>query len=292
MLTRELLKQVKKIEIKTRYIVESIFAGEYTSVFKGRGIEFAEVRDYQYGDDVRSIDWNVTARMSTPYIKKFTEERELTVLLAVDMSASQKFTSNEKSKGEILAEISAILSLAATKSNDKIGVILFSDKIEKYLPPRKGLHYVLRVIREILYFNPSHNKTDIAQALEFIGRVQKRRCILFILSDFISPPFLHLLKVIARKHDTIAIYLYDPLEFTMPPGGIIFIEDLETGELIKFTASPKNLQLWKQLRKKSLEKLRYQCKSNKVDIIEISTRENYILPLIKFFHERALRYRR
>ena len=232
MIPKEILKKVKRIEISTRGLVNEVFSGEYHSVFKGRGMEFAEVREYQIGDDIRNIDWNVFARSGSPYVKVFDEERELTVMLMVDVSASGSFGTTSQLKGEVAAELCAVLAFSAIKNNDKVGLMIFSDKIEKFIPPRKGKQHVLRVIREILYFKPEDAKTDLNIALEYLNRVVKRRSIAFIISDFLTENYEKALQVANKKHDIIAIDIIDPREVELPNVGFLELEDAETGETV------------------------------------------------------------
>ena len=231
MLTRELLKQVRQIEIKTRGLVNEVFSGEYHSVFKGRGMEFSEVREYEPGDDIRSIDWNVTARFGHPYVKIFEEERELTVMLLIDMSGSLIFGSVEKTKQQIAAELSAILAFSAMKNNDKVGLILFTDSIEKFVPPRKGKSHILRIIREVLSFEPRGNKTDLKGALEYFNHIIKKKSIVFLLSDFFDSGYEKILKIVGKKHDLIGMVINDPRENDLPEAGLIKFRDAETGEI-------------------------------------------------------------
>ena len=219
MIPREILKQVRRVEIATRGLVNDVFSGEYHSVFKGRGMNFAEVREYQHGDDIRAIDWNVTARTGAPFIKVFDEERELTVMLVVDVSASGDFGSHARMKGEVAVEICAVLAFSATTNNDKVGLIIFSDRIEKFVPPRKGRRHVLRVLRELLYFKPEGRGTDIAGALEYLARVVRRRAVVFVVSDFLGDGYEKALAVAGRRHDTVAIRMSDPREHQLPAGG-------------------------------------------------------------------------
>ena len=228
MLTKELLKQVRQIEIRTKGLVNQVFSGEYHSVFKGRGMEFSEVREYQFGDDIRNIDWNVTARFGHPFIKVFEEERELTVILLVDLSGSLLFGSLEKTKQQVAAELTAILAFSALKNNDKVGLILFTDKIEKFVPPRKGNKHVLRIIREVLSFKPEGNSTDIKAALEFMNGVIKKKSIVFLLSDFMDEGYEKILRIVGKKHDLIGIVLDDRRETEIPKIGLIKLTDAES----------------------------------------------------------------
>jgi len=288
MLPREVFRNIKKIEIRTRRIVNSLFSGEYHSVFKGQGMEFDEVREYQFGDDVRQIDWNVTARMGAPYIKKFCEERELTVMLVVDASASGEFGTYEQMKGEIAVEICALLAFSAIKNNDRVGLLIFTDRIEKFVPPKKGRSHVLRVIRELLYFKPEGRGTDIATALDYMNKVIRRRSVVFVISDFLAEGWERPLQVANQKHDTVAIALSDPREKALPDVGIIELEDAETGEILLLdTASPElRAEFGKQARQAALRREKI-FKLRDVDFVEIGTGESYVDPLVRFFRRRA-----
>jgi len=230
MLTSEILKTIRRIEITTGRLVTEVFAGQYESVFKGRGMEFSEVREYQPGDDVRLIDWNVTARFGHPYIKKFVEERELTVMLLVDRSASGMFGTARRMKAEIAAEVCAVLAFSAMKNNDKVGLILFTDSIEKYIPPKKGRTHALRIIREALYGKPRGTGTDISAALKYLNDVVKKKCIVFVISDFIDRDYEKMLRITNKRHDMIAVEIADPGESRMPPAGLVSLQDAETGK--------------------------------------------------------------
>ncbi|MCZ4318293.1 DUF58 domain-containing protein [Aequorivita viscosa] len=240
--TKELLKKVRKIEIKTRRLSDHVFGGEYHSTFKGRGMTFSEVRQYQFGDDVRNIDWNVTARYNEPFIKVFEEERELTLMLMVDISGSEYFGTQEQFKNEIITEIAATLAFSAMQNNDKTGLILFSDEIELYIPPKKGKSHVLRIIRELIEFKPKSNKTDIANALKFLSSVMKKKAIVFVLSDFIADNYRDTLKIAAKKHDVTGIRIYDKAEENIPNLGMVQMEDQETGELLLVNTGSKNVR--------------------------------------------------
>ncbi|MFN3873468.1 MAG: DUF58 domain-containing protein [Ignavibacterium sp.] len=291
MIDKELLKQVREIEIRTKGLVNQVFSGEYHSVFKGRGMEFSEVREYQFGDDIRNIDWNVTARFGHPYVKIFEEERELTVIMMVDLSGSLAFGSKEKTKQRIAAEVSAILSFSALKNNDKVGLLLFTDKIEKFVPPRKGRKHVLRIVREVLSFKPEGNKTNIRSALEYLNRAVKKRSIVFLLSDFIDDGFEKILRVVSKKHDLIGLVLEDRREKEFPKLGLMKVIDPET-EAEKWIDTSSNL--FRQnfiIRTKELsEKRKYIFRSNKIDSVNIQTGENYIKPLVQFFKLRERRW--
>jgi uncharacterized protein (DUF58 family) len=286
--TQQLIKKVRKLEIKTRGLSKQMFSGEYHSAFKGRGMTFSEVRQYYAGDDIRTIDWNVTARTSEAHIKVFEEERELTMMLLVDVSASGNFGTSIQFKRELITELCAILSFSALQNNDKIGVIFFTDKVEKYIPPKKGKTHVLRVIRELIEFQPINSKTDISEALKYFSDVVKKRSIAFIMSDFISSDFEKPLKIASRKHDTIAMQVYDKRESEIPNLGLVNIKDAETGELRIIDTSSKSLRdnyklSWEN-RQTKITRLLNKCK---VDLIQIRTDESYIVPLRNFFKTRG-----
>ncbi len=289
--TTELLKKIRKIEIRTRGLSKNIFSGQYHSVFKGRGIAFSEVREYQYGDDIRLIDWNVTARFNHPYVKVFEEERELTLILLIDISGSQNFGTNKETKRDLVAEISAVLSFSALQNNDKIGAILFADGVEKFIPPKKGRTHVLHIIRELLYFEPKTKKTNLASTLQFLYNSIKKRAIVFIISDFLDKGFENQLKIVAKKHDTIAIQIFDRREESLPKMDLVYFRDPETGECIWFDASDPNslkrYRLWKANHEIALQDTfnRY-----KIDLIRLETGKPYIAPLIEFFRKRISRY--
>jgi len=292
MIPTEILKKVEQIEIQTRGLVNDVFSGEYHSVFKGRGMEFSEVREYQYGDDIRTIDWNVSARIGHPYVKVFEEERELTVMLLIDVSSSGEFGTVERMKGEIAVEICALLAFSAIKNNDKVGLIIFTDKIEKYVPPKKGKQHVLRVLRELLYFEPEAKKTNISVALEYLSNVVRKRSIVFLISDFISEDFSRALKIVNKKHDVVAINITDPREKELPDVGFIELEDAENGEIITIDSTDSELRnLYYTYNQKQKEDRDRLFKSMNVDFIDISTDKSYIEPLIKFFRMRAKRFR-
>ncbi len=287
---RELLKKVKRIEISTRSVVNDVFSGEYHSVFKGRGMEFSEVREYQPGDDIRTIDWNVSARMGHPYIKIFEEERELTVMLLVDVSSSGNFGTTEQLKREVAAELSAVLAFSAIKNNDKVGLLIFSDKIEKFIPPHKGRKHVLRVIREILFYKPKEAATDLSMALEYLSKVIKRRSITFMISDFLSEGYEKSLQVANKKHDLIAVSVTDPREISLPDVGMIDLEDAETGETILVDTSSAGLR--RGFFNESMQERNTRTdffKSIGVDHIDILTDRSYVQPVTKFFKKRAKR---
>ena len=290
MKTSDLLKKVRKIEIKTKGLSNHIFSGEYHTAFKGKGMAFSEVREYQHGDDVRLIDWNVTARYNTPFIKIFEEEREMTVMLMVDISASGNFGSDKQFKKELATEISAVLAFSAINNNDKVGLILFTDCVEKFIPPKKGKTHILRIIRELLAFKPNGKKTDVAKGLEYFNSVIKKKSVCFILSDFISPDFKKPLSISSNKHDIIALRIYDKREEYIPKVGMIAFKDAETGK-VKFIDSfdQKTRESFKkeaEIEKRKLKKIFPSCG---VDLIEINTKEDYVKPLINFFKSREKR---
>jgi uncharacterized protein (DUF58 family) len=291
LLTKELLKQVRQIEIRTKGLVNQVFSGEYHSVFKGRGMEFSEVREYQFGDDIRNIDWNVTARFGHPFIKVFEEERELTVMLMVDLSGSLMFGSIEKTKQRIAAELSAILAFSALNNNDKVGLILFTDKIEKFVPPRKGKTHVLRIIREVLSFEPEGNSTNIKSALEYLNNAIKKRSIVFLLSDFMDSGYEKILRIVGKKHDLIGIVLNDRRENEIPKMGLVKMLDSETGEERWIdTSSEKVRNYVKKNRLEKIAKRKSLFVSSRLDSIEVQTGENYITPLVNFFKLREKRW--
>jgi len=292
MIPKEILKKVRQIEIRTGRLVNDVFAGRYESVFKGRGMEFHEVREYVPGDDIRSIDWNVTARTGRPYVKKFIEERELTVLLMADVSASGHFGTRRKMKKEIMAEIGALLAFSAIKNNDKVGLLLFTDGVEKFIAPKKGRDHVLRVIRELLYYKPDGKKTNINAALEYLGKVLKKRAVIFLISDFMDSNYERLLRILNKRHDIIGISISDPRETFLPEVGLIEFEDAETGEIVYLDTADDFLrnELKKQ-RASFIESRNRAFKSMGLDSVEISTDSSYVEPLMVFFRTRAKRFR-
>ncbi len=292
MIPREILKQVRRVEISTRGLVNEIFSGEYHSVFKGRGMNFAEVREYHYGDDIRNIDWNVTARTGAPFVKVFDEERELTVMLVVDVSASGDFGSRARMKGEIAVEICAVLAFSAITNNDKVGLIIFSDRIEKFVPPRKGRSHVLRVLRELLYHRPEGRGTDVAGALEYLARVVRRRAVVFVVSDFLATGYRKALTVAGRRHDTIVIRLGDLRERELPAVGYIELEDAETGEQYTVNLSDRAFRAAFDGDVTEAQTARErEFRKTGVDVIEISTDRPYADRLMRFFRQRAKRFR-
>ncbi len=291
--TRELLKKVRKIEIKTRGLSHQIFAGEYHSAFKGRGMAFSEVREYQYGDDVRNMDWNVTARMNTPHIKVFEEERELTVVLLIDISRSGLFGSRRMTKREMLTEIAAVLSFSALINNDKVGALFFSDRVEKFIPPAKGRTHLLHIIREILNFEPEHDGTNIAEALRYLSNAIRKRCTAFLLSDMIDldakakPRYEDALKVAASRHDLSVIEVYDPLDVAIPDVGIVHVKDAETGRAMRVDTSLKQVrQAYQKYFDTAREETNAMLGRYAVDSVRIATDEDYVKGLMSFFKKR------
>ena len=287
--TSELLKRVRKIEIKTRGLSSNIFAGEYHSAFKGRGMTFSEVREYQYGDDIRNIDWNVTARHNKPYVKVFEEERELTVMLMIDVSASRNFGTVSKLKKNQITEIAAVLAFSAIQNNDKIGVIFFSDKVEKFIPPKKGKTHILHIIRELIDFYPEDKHTNIEQALQYVTNSIKKRCTCFLISDFIDEhDFSHALAIANRKHDVVALRVYDPRENVLPPVGMMFLTDAETGEQMWVDTSDKRVRDEYSRYMSVWEKeLKNVFKRSGVDVADIRSDEDYVRALISLFKRRS-----
>lgn len=290
MLSPELLQKIQRIYIKSNYLANDVFAGEYESAFKGRGMEFEAVREYVPGDDVRIIDWNVTARMDTPFVKTFREEREQTLMLLVDGSASEDFGSQQRFKREVVAEIAAVLAYAAIKSSDKVGLIIFTDRVERFIPPKKGRGHVWHVISEILSFKPKGKKTDMYEALNYFSRVIHRRSICFVISDFLSSGFEQPMKLVKFKHDVIALSVADPLEDSFSAGGIMSFYDLETGEVVSIDmGSSKVRQSFKIARNKDYQKKVKLFQSMNVDYLSLQTNHDYIKPLLSFFRMREKR---
>jgi uncharacterized protein (DUF58 family) len=288
--TRELLKKVRLIELKTRGMVNQVFSGEYHSVFKGRGMEFSEVREYQFGDDIRTIDWNVSARFNHPFVKVFEEERELTVMLLVDFSRSGDFGSGVQLKNEIAAEICAVLAFSAIKNNDKVGLILFTDRIEKFVPPKKGRAHILRIIRELISFQPSGSGTNIRQALEYFNHVNKKRTIAFLISDFIDDGYEKILRIISTRHDVIAVELTDPREEQLPDVGVLKLRDAEahTERWVDTGSRAVREQFAQYWRKQRADRKNMFLRS-KVDAIPIRIDRPYIKPIVDFFKLRERR---
>lgn len=290
MTTAELLKRVRQVEIKTRGMVNQVFSGEYHSVFKGRGMEFSEVREYQYGDDIRQIDWNVTARNNKPFVKIFEEERELTVMLVVDVSRSGSFGTAAATKMEIATEICAVLAFSAIRNNDKVGMVLFSDTVEKYIAPKKGKSHILRLVRELLSYEPKGTGTDIGGALEYLNSVTKKRSIAFVVSDFIGRDFQKALRIVGKRHDVIAVTLTDPREREMPAVGLVKMRDAENGAERWIDTSDANIRRsfasWWRSHEETLKRT---FLSTKVDRIAIEVDKPYIRPLVDFFKMRESR---
>jgi uncharacterized protein (DUF58 family) len=285
--TKELLKKVRKIEIKTRRLSDHIFGGEYHSTFKGRGMTFSEVRQYQFGDDVRSIDWNVTARYNEPYIKVFEEERELTMMLVADISGSELFGTTNQFKNEIVTEISATLAFSALQNNDKVGLILFSDQVELFIPPKKGKTHVLRIIRELLEFKPKSNKTDITQALKYLTNVMKKKAIVFVLSDFIASDYERSLKIIGNKHDVTGIRVYDEREENIPNLGMVQMMDAETGALqLVNTGSKKVRNAYAEFHRERLDYFKETFKKSGCGVLDCRVDESYVKKLLGYFKRR------
>lgn len=292
MLNSEIIKKIKHIQLKTNHLVTSSIAGNYESAFKGHGMNFEEVREYQYGDEVRNIDWNVTARMDNAYVKVFKEERELTIMLLVDLSASGTFGSTVKSKNELAAEVGAVLACTAIKNNDKVGMIIFTDKVEKYIPPKKGTAHIWRVIREILSYEPENTQTNITEALEYLTLVVKKRSIAFLITDFLSNGYDKALKIANQQHDVISVYINDPREFDIPKVGLIELQDAETGETIIINSNNSYFQKhFKNETRRQKEKVLKLFKASDVDHIDIWTDLPYIDPIVKFFKMRGAKLR-
>ena len=292
MIPKEVLRRIRRIEIKTNSLVNDVFCGQYESVFKGRGMEFGEVREYLPGDDVRTIDWNVTARYGKPFVKKFVEERELTVMFLVDVSSSQDFGTKMRMKGELAAEICAVLAFSAIKNNDRVGLLIFADEVELFVPPRKGSKHVLRVIRELLYDKPRGRGTNISACLEYLRKAIHKRCVAFLVSDFIGEGYEKDLKIASKRHDVIGIRISDPRELTMPDAGLIEFEDTETRSTFLLDTSSKEVRrsfaLGQMAARSKVEGI---FKSAMLDRIDVATDTSYVEPLIKFFRMRARRFR-
>ena len=286
----EILKKIRALEIKTKGLVQTIFAGDYHSVFKGRGMNFEDVREYQPGDEIRAIDWNVTARLGTAFVKKFTEERELTVVLVVDVSASGNFGSVSQSKRELAAEVACLLAFSAIRNNDKVGLLLFSDRVELFIPPKKGRSHTLRIIREILFFEPAGRGTAPALALDYLNKVVTRRAVVFFVSDFQTGDFSRELAVSGRRHDFIALHIQDEREEHLPNVGIITLEDAETGEQIEINTADRNARArFAALAEAQRAELYRTLRRNHIDAISLRTGENYLPALRSFFKQRERR---
>lgn len=291
MIPEELAKKIRILQITTRKVVNDVLAGEYGSVFRGRGMEFDEVREYMPGDDIRTIDWNVTARTGHPYVKRFVEERELTVIFLVDLSASGAFGSVDKLKNEVAAEFCALLAFSAVKNNDKVGLVVFTDQVEMFIPPKKGTKHVLRVIRELLHFKPRQTQTDIVGALEYLGRVTTKRAVVFLVSDFQAEGFEKPMRVLAKRHDLAAVTVVDPREVRLPDVGLLELEDAETGELVLVdTASAAVRKRYERLGREQADRFRELFASMGVDQIEVMTGKDYIPKLVHFFRTRERRH--
>jgi uncharacterized protein (DUF58 family) len=288
--TAEILKKIRTLEIKTRGLVDTVFAGNYHSVFKGRGMNFEDVREYQPGDEIRAIDWNVTARLGNAFVKKFTEERELTVMLIVDVSASGNFGSTTQSKRELAAEVACLLAFSAIRNNDKVGLLLFTDRVELFIPPKKGRSHTLRLIREILFFEPAGRGTDPALALDYLNRIVTRRAVVFFISDFQAPDFSHTLAVSGRRHDFIAVHIQDERETVLPNIGIITLEDAETGEQIEINTADRTTRArFNNLADEKERALARTLRRNNIDAITLRTSEDYLPALRSFFKLRERR---
>ena len=290
MLPKDVLKKIRKIEISTRRVVNETLSGQYHSVFKGRGMAFDEVRQYQPGDEIRAIDWNVTARMNDAYVKVFTEERELTVMLLVDLSGSQDFGTREKTKGEQAAELAALVAFSAISNNDRVGLILFTDRVERFVPPKKGRKHALRVISDVLTFQPAHRRTDLRAGLDYLNQVNKRKTVCFLISDFIADGYERPLRIAARRHDLIAIALRDPLERELPPLGVALVEDPETGERLHVDLSDPGVRgaFAAEMERRRSERKRLFTKLD-MDQVEITVGDEFVKPMVAFFRARAKR---
>jgi uncharacterized protein (DUF58 family) len=287
---KEVLKKVRQIEIRTRGVVQEVFAGEYHSVFKGRGMDFSEVREYQIGDDIRTIDWNVSARFGHPYVKLFEEERELVVMLLCDMSSSEHFGSSNLMKAELASEISAVLAFSALRNNDKVGLMLFTDTVEKFIPPKKGNSHVLRILRELITFQPERSGTSLATALEHLNRVLKKRAIVFLISDLWDSGYEKALRIASRRHDLVVLHLYDPRERDLPSGGLIKLHDAESGEIRWVDIGIPEIRRGLQKRfDKRMSEINRNFKMMNVDRVPLRVDQSYIQPIAAFFRERGRR---
>ncbi len=293
MIPKELARKIRYIQIYTSKAVNDSLAGEYESVFKGRGMEFDAVREYQIGDDIRSIDWNVTARTGSPHVKLFVEERELTVMFMVDLSASGTFGSTRKTKNEVAAELCALLAFSAIKNNDKVGLIVFTDHVEMFIPPEKGTTHVLRLVRELLDFTPRQSRTRISAGIEYLGKVMTKRSVVFLVSDFFGEGFEKQLRIMGKRHDLIAVSITDPREIKMPDVGLLELEDAETGELIIIdTGSASVRKKYEHLGNDRQHYLKELFRSMRIDQIEVLTNRNYVLDLVRFFRTRERRMKK
>ena len=294
MIPQEILRQVRQLEVTTRSLVNTLFSGEYHSAFKGKGMEFSEVREYHYGDDIRQIDWNVTARNNAPFIKVFTEEREQVLMLVVDASASGEFGSGDQMKGEVAVKLAALLAFSAIKNNDRVGLIIFTDRVEKFVPPKKGRGHVLRLLRELLYFKPQGRGTDVKGALEYLNRVVRRRSVVLVVSDFMDSGFERSLRITNRRHDVIALTVCDLRERAIPAVGLVALEDAETGERVVIDTSSKTFQAeYEKISRGRYRQLTKLMDQLHVDHVEIAigakgdTLKEYVKPLVAFFRRRA-----
>lgn len=290
MISSELARKIRYIQITTSKAVNDVLAGEYNSVFKGRGMEFDEVREYAPGDEIRTIDWNVTARMGHPYVKRYVEERELTVMFLVDLSASGAFGSVSKTKNELAAELCALLAFAAIKNNDKVGLVVFTDEIEKFIPPKKGTSHVLRLIRDVLEFKPREAATNLGEAFDYLGRVMRRKCVVFLISDFQSEGFEQSMRIVGKRHDLIAVSVTDPREKRMPDVGLVELEDAETGEIVFLdTSSGAVRKRYETLGRERSDRLQKMFRSMDVDHVPVVTGDDYVKDLVRFFRVRERR---
>ena len=292
MLPNEILRQIRRLQLRARRAVENLIGGEYHSVFKGAGIAFEEVREYQPGDDIRSIDWNVTARMGHPFVKRFIEERELTVMLVVDASASLRYGSRVQQKREIAAEIAAVLAFSAVSNNDRVGLIQLTDRVENFIPPHKGTRHVLRLIRDVLFFQPEQRGTSLASGLDYLNRVLRRKVIVFLMSDFLDSGFERAFKRAGRRHDLVAVRITDPREETLPPVGLVQFEDAETGQpLLIDTSSPAVRKAFEDQARQRRESFRQLARAAATDVVEVSTAGGHFDALLRFFRLRERRQR-
>jgi uncharacterized protein (DUF58 family) len=293
MLPREVLRQIRRLQLRARRAVQDLLGGEYHSVFKGTGIAFEEVREYQPGDDIRAIDWNVTARMGHPFVKRFIEERELTVLLAVDASGSHHFGTVLQQKREVAAELAAVIAFSAISNNDKVGLVQFTDRVERFVPPKKGIRHVLRLVRDILFFRPEHQATSLKDALDFVNRVLRRRTIVFLLSDFLDRDYEQVLKRTGRRHDLIAVRITDPREEDLPAVGLLELEDAESGRrIIIDTGSRAVRDAYADAARRRREAVQKVTRAAQIDLVEVSTDGSHLDSLIRFFKLRERRLRR
>lgn len=290
MISPELARQIRYIQIRARRAVDTVFGGEYASVFRGQGIEFQEVRDYQPGDDIRSIDWNVTARLGHPYVKRYVEERELTVLFVVDLSASGTFGSGARSKTEVAAELTALLAFSAIRHHDRVGLVVFTDVIERFIPPKKGVTHALRLVRELLYFTPRRRGTDVGAALSFVSRVQRRRATLFLISDFLAAGYDRELRLAAKRHDLIAASIVDPHELTLPRVGLLELQDAETGDRVLVDTSSRRVRdEYARRGRERGQALAAQLRGLGIDQVPIHTEQSWTRDLVRFFKARERR---